>query len=223
MLDRSDPPIRLYAILTVPGLENSGPAHWQSLWEDSDPACTRVELGQWDRPHRNSWVRRLNEAIAASDRPVLLAAHSLGCHAVAWWSSLEPSAGDGKVAGALLVAPPAVEYGRRDPRLAAFAPLVRERLPFPSILAASQDDPYVSFGRAAKMARHWGSRLADAGWVGHINADSDLGHWPYGRFLLSQLAAAGAALGDRAGAVARFLPSRSRQTEAAAHAFPAHG
>src|SRR3546814_14975723 len=93
MLDRSDPPIRLYAILTVPGLENSGPAHWQSLWEDSDPACTRVELGQWDRPHRNSWVRRLNEAIAATDRPVLLAALSLGCHAVAWWGSLEPWAG----------------------------------------------------------------------------------------------------------------------------------
>src|SRR3546814_13301348 len=46
MLDRSDPPIRLYAILTVPGLENSGPAHWQSLWEDSDPACTRVEIGR---------------------------------------------------------------------------------------------------------------------------------------------------------------------------------
>ena len=75
-------------VLTVPGLGNSGAGHWQSLWEEQRADCRRVELGMWDQPHRNTWVNQLNLAIrAAADnaqrRPVVLAAHSLGCLAVA--------------------------------------------------------------------------------------------------------------------------------------------
>lgn len=137
--------------LMVPGIDNSGPDHWQSQWEQRREDCVRVELGMWDRPHRNTWVNNLNAAIAAAGRPVILVAHSLGCHAVAWWNALErPS--DGKVVGALLVAPPKIEGLTADSRLDSFAPLARERLRFPSILAASRDDPYVSFKLAKKMA-----------------------------------------------------------------------
>jgi predicted alpha/beta hydrolase family esterase len=174
-------------LLTVPGLGNSGPAHWQSIWERERADCRRVELGMWDEPHRNAWVNQLGAAIRAAARPVVLIAHSLGCHAVAWWNALERPAADGKVVGALLVAPPAIEGVPRDSRLGAFAPLVRERLCFPSILAASRDDPYADFGQAKKMARLWGSRFADAGWLGHINADSGIGDWPFGRHLVNRL------------------------------------
>ena len=66
-------------ILTVPGLMNSGPGHWQSLWEKALPDCHRVELGSWDAPHRNAWITNLGHAIAQVDGPVILAAHSLGC------------------------------------------------------------------------------------------------------------------------------------------------
>ena len=65
-------------ILTVPGLMNSGPGHWQSLWEKALPDCHRVELGSWDAPHRNAWITNLGHAIAQVDGPVILAAHSLG-------------------------------------------------------------------------------------------------------------------------------------------------
>lgn len=172
--------------LMVPGIDNSGPDHWQSQWEQRREDCVRVELGMWDRPHRNTWVNNLNAAIAAAGRPVILVAHSLGCHAVAWWNALErPS--DGKVVGALLVAPPKIEGLTADSRLDSFAPLARERLRFPSILAASRDDPYVSFKLAKKMAWAWGSRLVDVGWLGHINARSGIGHWPFGEFLLERL------------------------------------
>src|SRR3546814_6249886 len=41
--------------LIVPGLNNSGPSHWQTLWEQSRPDCERVDLGMWSRPHRNHW------------------------------------------------------------------------------------------------------------------------------------------------------------------------
>ena len=100
-------------LLTVPGLGNSGPTHWQSIWERERDDCRRVELGMWNRPHRNAWVNQLNAAILKASRPVVLVAHSLGCHAVAWWSALELPAAADKVIGALLVAPPKVE-GRDD-------------------------------------------------------------------------------------------------------------
>jgi len=174
-------------LLIVPGLGNSGPNHWQSVWERERSDCRRVDLGMWDRPHRNTWVNKLNAAIAEADRPVVLVAHSLGCHAVAWWNALEQPAEGGKVQGALLVAPPVVDSVPFDSRVATFAPLARERLAFPSIVAASQDDPYASLGHSRKMARIWGSRFVDAGWVGHINAASDIGDWPFGQHLLNRL------------------------------------
>lgn len=173
-------------ILTVPGLNNSGPGHWQTVWEESLPNCRRVDLGLWDDPHRNTWVNKINLAIQRADRPVVLVAHSLGCLAVAWWAEFEQPR-DGKVIGALLVAPPDVEVRPIDRRLTRFAPFPHGEFPFPSFLVASRNDPYMGFGQAWKLARTWGSRFADAGEVGHINAESDLGQWTFGRLLLNQL------------------------------------
>lgn len=177
-------------VLIVPGLNNSGPAHWQTIWERERADCSRVELGMWSNPHRNTWVNKLNAAIAAARGPVVLVAHSLGCHAVAWWNALEQPGPESKVVGALLVAPPEVEGSDIDERLQAFSPVVRRRFPFTSILAASQNDPYVCFGHARRLARIWGSRLVDVGYLGHINADSGIADWPYGRYLLDRLTAA---------------------------------
>lgn len=176
-------------ILLVPGLHDSGPHHWQSLWERDIAGCRRTVLGMWDDPRRNRWVNRLNLAIHRAARPVILVAHSLGCHAVSWWAEYERQQPGGPVVGALLVAPPDVEQDGADPRLARFAPVLRRPLPFPSILAASRDDPYIEFGRARRLARIWRSRFVDAGWLGHINADSGIGNWPFGQFLLRQLKA----------------------------------
>lgn len=174
-------------ILTVPGLGNSSPDHWQSIWEQHFADCRRVELGMWHRPHRNTWVNNLNLAIRRADRPVVLVAHSLGCLAVAWWAQLERPDFSYPVIGALLVAPPEVDFFPLDHRLTSFAPTPSATLPFPSILVASHNDPYISLRTARRLARTWGSRFADAGQVGHINAESNLGDWPFGQFLLRQL------------------------------------
>lgn len=173
-------------VLIVPGLGNSGPGHWQTLWEGASSDFRRVELGQWDRPHRNSWVNQLNLAIRDAREPVVLVAHSLGCLAVAWWARMEQPAA-GTIAGALLVAPPEVDFFPLDERLDGFAPTPREPLPFRSILVASHNDPYISFRTARQLAREWGSEFVDAGAVGHINAASDLGHWDFGQLLLRRL------------------------------------
>jgi hypothetical protein len=115
----TDRPAEVPLVLTVPGLFNSGPGHWQTLWEQQRGDTHRVELGMWDQPHRNTWVNQLNLAIRAARRPVVLAAHSLGVIAVAWWARLEPEAA-ALVQGALLVAPPEVDF---FPAIRVWAPL----------------------------------------------------------------------------------------------------
>jgi predicted alpha/beta hydrolase family esterase len=182
-----DATARTPLILTVPGLNDSGPTHWQSVWERERDDIARVDLGSWNRPHRNSWVNRLNLAIRDAGRPVILIAHSLGCHAVAWWAALERPAYGDPVIGALLVAPPEVDVAPVDDRLKPFGPTPKGPLPFPSIVVASRDDPWIQPHRARRLAQFWGSRFADAGAVGHINADSDLGAWHFGQFLLRKL------------------------------------
>lgn len=173
-------------VLTVPGLDGSGPGHWQSAWDEAG-ISRRVDLGDWSKPNRNLWVNRLNLAIHRAGRPVVLVAHSLGCLAVAWWAHYERPAWGDPVIGALLVAPPEVDLAPSDSRLYAFAPTPLGPLPFPSALVASRNDPYADATRLARMAWFWGSEYVDAGEAGHINADSGLGAWEEGQQLLARL------------------------------------
>jgi uncharacterized protein len=179
----SDDPL----ILIIPGLNNSNERHWQSRWEAHVPDCERVDLGMWDDPHRNTWVNKINLAIHRAQRPVILVAHSLGCLAVAWWAEYEQPQKGNPVVGALLVAPPDVERSGVDPRLARFAPTPRRALPFPAFLAASSNDPYCRMRVARGLAEDWGTTFADAGAIGHINAESRIGDWDFGLLLLGQL------------------------------------
>ena len=174
-------------ILTVPGLGGSGAAHWQSLWEQSRGDTARVDLGMWDSPRRNPWVTKLDQAVRTADAPVILAAHSLGCLVVAWWAELAGQPWGWPVAGALLVAPPDVDRVAACGEIRGFAPSPRTLLPFPSILVASEDDPYATPQRSFDMARDWGSHFVNIGEHGHINAASDLGLWHEGQGLLDRL------------------------------------
>lgn len=174
-------------ILIIPGLNDSGPDHWQTRWESTLPDCQRVELGMLDDPHRNTWVNKINLAMRRAGRPVILVAHSLGCHAVAWWAEYERPAYGNPVVGALLVAPPDVERVGVDVRLARFAPTPREALPFPAFLAASENDTYCLLRVARSLASDWGATFAYAGSIGHINAASGIGDWQFGQLLLAQL------------------------------------
>lgn len=174
-------------VLTIPGLNNSGPDHWQTLWEAKRGDCERVDLGSWASPSRNAWVTRLDAAIRDANAPVILAAHSLGCLAVAWWGALQSQAYGWPVTGALLVAPPDCDRMETPESIGGFGPTPRTQLPFPSILVASRDDPYIFFERAHSIGKYWGSSFVDAGYAGHINAESDLGDWAFGQGLLERL------------------------------------
>lgn len=184
-------------ILTVPGLGGSGPSHWQTLWEQSRPDTTRVELGMWNTPHRNAWVTKLDQAIRHAQAPVVLAAHSLGCLAVAWWAELSGQPFGWPVAGALLVAPADVGRDGAGDDLRTFHPTPATPLPFPSILVASSDDPWIAIDRARELAVGWGSFFVDAGPQGHLNAASGIGWWEEGQTLLDRVLDAASDRGAR--------------------------
>jgi predicted alpha/beta hydrolase family esterase len=64
----------------------------------------------------------------------------------------------------------------------------RRKLPFPSLLIASSNDPYMSPQRAEHFASAWGAQLINLGARGHINVASGFGPWPEGLQLLSDFA-----------------------------------
>jgi predicted alpha/beta hydrolase family esterase len=206
-------------ILTVPGLGGSGPSHWQTLWEQSRPDTHRVELGMWDTPHRNAWVTKLDQAIRRAQAPVVLAAHSLGCLAVAWWAELAGQPFGWPVAGALLVALADVDRAGAPSELGAFRPAPAKLLPFPSILVSSSDDPWISQDRSRTLASSWGSYFVDAGPQGHLNAASGIGWWEEGQVLLDRVLDAAS---DRTGKVRSAAEARSLLAINATDAAQAH-
>lgn len=175
-------------VLTVPGLGNSGPLHWQTFWESIRTDTHRVELGMWNAPRRNAWVSKLDQAIRAARAPIVLVAHSLGCLTVAWWAALSTQPWGWPVVGALLVAPPDVGHDDLEGVAGEFGPHPKTLLPFPAILVASRNDPYSLIERAYDMAKDWGAAFVDAGEAGHINVASGAGAWREGLPLLDRLA-----------------------------------
>lgn len=66
-------------------------------------------------------------------------------------------------------------------------PVPRRALPFPSIVAASRNDPLASFDRVRELAADWGSTLVDLGEVGHLNPASGYGRWDRVHPLIEQV------------------------------------
>ena len=168
-------------VLTLPGLWNSGPQHWQTHWERKYPRWTRIAHRDWDSPECGEWVAELDAAIAACERPPLLAAHSLSCTLVARWAASNSRL---KIAGAFLVAPSDVDAPSYPKEPVGFGPMPMAPLPFPTMLVASSNDEYVSLERARSFASAWGSQFIDIGAAGHINGASGYGEWPQGEQLL---------------------------------------
>jgi predicted alpha/beta hydrolase family esterase len=173
-------------VLIVPGWMNSGPEHWQTIWERDTPAYQRVTQSDWDNPRRPDWIANLDRAVEQASAPVVFVAHSLGCIAVAAWAETASPAVRSRCAGAFLVAPADVDRPDLDPALRAWQPAPRARLPFPSLMVASHTDDYVTFSRATALAASWGSELVDAGEAGHLNTAAGYGPWPDGRRLLAE-------------------------------------
>ena len=172
-------------VLLLPGWLDSGPGHWQTLWEEQH-GDLRVQQADWQWPRRGDWMARLEEVLLEDERPALLAAHSLGCHLVAAWAA--HSRHTARVVGALLVAPPDLDHVDTPVQLHGWRPVVRQRLPFHATVVASDDDPFSAPPSSCGVAHDWGADWRSIGTRGHINAESGLGLWPEGRAWLADLA-----------------------------------
>ncbi len=180
----SSDPAEAARVLVLPGWQDSDADHWQSRWVALH-GYERVEQSDWLWPRRGDWMARLDEVVLADDRPVVLVAHSLGCHLVAGWSA--HSAHAARVRAALLVAPPDTERPDMPPQLHNWRPISRHRLPFASCAVLSIDDPYSSHERSLGLCAQWGADVVEIGACGHINTASGLGDWPQGHAALHDL------------------------------------
>ncbi|MDB5702027.1 MAG: alpha/beta hydrolase [Sphingomonadales bacterium] len=172
-------------VLLIPGLRGSEPDHWQTRWEEERTDCRRIDQGEGD-PDPLRWLARIDTAVDQVSGPVVLVAHSLGCLAVAAWALLSQRATSGRVQ-ALLVAP--CDPGQIDAPLVIrrFGCFAFTKLPIPTTVIASSDDPYASLGRGYAIARTWGANVVEAGEAGHIDANSRLGSWRWGQDVLDRL------------------------------------
>lgn len=173
-------------VLLIPGIYNSGPTHWQSLWQTRHAGVARVEQADWDHPDCDTWVRTLDDAIAASPQPPILVAHSLGCLVAVHWAARHHR----PVQALLLVAVP-------DPGGPNFPADAKGFAPLPAVLPAQPDlprrvmmsstsDPYSTPGFSAQCASAWNAEHVVLGERGHLNADSGLGDWPQGWELVAR-------------------------------------
>lgn len=180
--------------LVLPGLNGSGPGHWQRHWLDEVEDTVLVEQDDWTRPDLDAWLARAAEAVEKNPG-AFLAAHSLGAILSVHLAILRP---DLPIAGLLLVAPADVDRHVRTRRgLAGFAPLPQRPLGRPAIVVASRNDPWMTFSRAKIYADMWEAGLVDIGNAGHINAESGLGHWREGLDLLDRLRRMGGGMTTR--------------------------
>ena len=145
----------------------------------------RVIQDDWVTPCCADWVAKLDEVLAIRGPDAVLVAHSAGCALVAHWAA-GCSRGH-RVGGALLVAASDSEAPSFPSGPTGFAPIPLQPFPFPSIVVASSDDPFVTVSRAQLFAKAWGSKFVMIGKAGHINSDSALGDWPQGLALLRSL------------------------------------
>jgi len=163
-----------YDLVLVPGFKDSGPHHWQTLWQQQGPFFQRITQKRWDVPDIELWVSAIHRLLTLRGRPAVLIGHSLGALA----SSCIAVDRNPLLAGVMLVAP------AEPVRFEAEDLVPQHTLGLPSLVVASHDDPTMRFHRAEFWSGVWGAKLVDLGEAGHINAEAGFGPWPHGLDLL---------------------------------------
>jgi predicted alpha/beta hydrolase family esterase len=184
-------------VLIVPGLRDHVEEHWQTLLAARlQRVRTVAPMGRQDLDCA-ARVRAIEQEACAFDGPLIVVAHSGGVIMTAHWAQTTRRRG---ILGALLTTPPDFERPMpagypsvEDLAASGWLPVPRMPLPFPSIVAASRNDPLAQYSRVTALAESWRSRLVDLGEVGHLNPASGFGDWPRAVLFIEELAAGAAA------------------------------
>lgn len=171
------------SVILIPGIGNSGPSHWQTIWEAKYPNIFRVQQTDWDHPDCDQWAAQLDDAVRCADHPPVLVAHSLGCLVACKWASLS----SWPIKAVLLVAVPDPARPSFPKEASGFSsPTVdirRRRV----VMVSSTDDPFSTALYSQQCALAWDTEHIDLGAKGHINADSGLGEWNDGWDIVQRL------------------------------------
>jgi uncharacterized protein len=177
-------------ILIVPGLRDHVEEHWQTHLQRKLPNARSVPPLEHDKLSRTARVAALDKALSEIEGPVILVAHSAGVMITVHWAQQHRR----PIHGALLAAPadlespmPAGYPSQNAIREAGWLPIPRAPLPFPSIVAASTNDPLGDFDRMHRLAEDWGSRFVNIGAAGHLNPAAGYGEWPQAESLIREL------------------------------------
>lgn len=185
----SSPP----ALLIVPGLRDHVPDHWQTLLAKKlapgRVVCYVPPLGRVDLSCAKR-VAAIQQALQAIHDPVIVVAHSGGVISLVHWAQRHSRA---NIVGAVLAAPadldtplPAGYPAFDDLQHGGWLPVPRTKLPFPSLVVVSSNDPLAEQSRVEQFARDWGSECVHAGAVGHLNPASGFGEWPLAEDLIAR-------------------------------------
>lgn len=174
----------------VPGLRGHVEDHWQTLLAGALSDALIVPQVEGDPVNLDARLDALEKTVAAATGPVILVAHSAGVPTVVYWAERTEL----PVAGALLATPPDLSRPLPAPhpspeQLAAggWGVVPSNPLPWPSIVVASEDDPLATVEAVTGFAEAWGSRVVNAGAVGHLNPASGYGPWPRAVEYLAEL------------------------------------
>ncbi|MEE8252323.1 MAG: alpha/beta hydrolase, partial [Hyphomicrobium sp.] len=99
-------------ILMVPGWLGCEPDHWQSRWVRNLKTAKLIGEEDWATPDKDKWVDTIVNEVAATSRPTVIVAHSVGVIAVVHAALKLPK---GAVAGAFLVSAADIDNAQRWP------------------------------------------------------------------------------------------------------------
>jgi len=172
-------------VLIIPGVNDSGPAHWQTWLASQYKGARRVVQSNWDKPDLDTWSAQIDKIMDKSVPGTvwIAAAHSFGCLALAHHLDrhLGRPSRNGRIVAALMVAP-------ADPvKFDVLHWLPQSGLGIPLTVIGSENDPWMPLQRAQEWASLGGARFSNLGAVGHINTESGFGPWPLARFKVDEL------------------------------------
>lgn len=160
-----------------PGYTNSEPDHWQTHLENTYLSFERVTHDHWNFVDREQWIRDIDNTLSLIDDEVILIGHSCGSNAIAQWAHTE-SPHKSKIKAAVLVAPANVDDSHLPPEITAQAPLPYKKLPFPTLVIGSDNDPFTHLEILQGLAKAWDAELVVIPSAGHIASSDGYGVWP---------------------------------------------
>ncbi|TCM67817.1 hypothetical protein EC844_107112 [Acinetobacter calcoaceticus] len=166
----------------VPGAGGSDFDHWQSWLQRQLMSSSRVQQQDWQLPILEQWVNQCVKTLQKAPDQVQIIAHSFGCLTSVATLARHPMLAK-KVKKMLLVAPAnPSRFGERGfarDSVTDYASYFHQlKLNVPTEMIISENDPWLAFADAQRLAQAWHVNAHNLGQVGHINVASGFGPFP---------------------------------------------